>query len=112
MPVSTQQGDDTPPSKHTSQRSISHCVLDIMDIMESEEYTQSLSSNSYWPHRGEFYVMYTSQRSRDSAVGIATGYGLDDRRGRSYSPGRERPDLFCGPPRLFSDGYRGLFPLG
>jgi hypothetical protein len=95
MPVTTLQGGDALPSKHSSPRSIGHCVLEIMDIMESEEYTQSSSpSSNYWPDVGEFYVMYTSQRSRDSAVGIATGYGLDNKRGRSSSPGGMKNFLF------------------
>jgi hypothetical protein len=34
------------------------------------------------------------RRSRDSVVGIATGYGLDDRDGRSLSPGRVKNFLF------------------
>jgi hypothetical protein len=33
-------------------------------------------------------------RCRDSVVGIATGYGLDDRRGRSSSPGMVKNFLF------------------
>jgi hypothetical protein len=33
-------------------------------------------------------------RSRDGSVGIATGYGLDDRGGRSSSPGRVKNFLF------------------
>jgi hypothetical protein len=32
--------------------------------------------------------------SRDSAVGIATGYGLDDREGRGSSPGRVKNYYF------------------
>jgi hypothetical protein len=51
--------------------------------------------------------------SRDSAVGIATRYGLDD---RSSSPGggweffssTPCPDWLCGPPSLLSNGYQGL----
>jgi hypothetical protein len=47
-------------------------------------------------------------RRGDSSVGIATGYGLDDRgRGGSSSPDRVkiftspyRPDRFWGPPNL------------
>jgi hypothetical protein len=51
--------------------------------------------------------------SRDSSVGIATGYGLDDRRvgvgvpvesSIFYSP--RRPERFLGPPSLLSSGYR------
>jgi hypothetical protein len=47
-------------------------------------------------------------RTRDSSVGIATRYGLDD-------PGieifRTRPDGLCGPPSLLYNGYR-VFPGG
>jgi hypothetical protein len=53
--------------------------------------------------------------SRDSAVCIATGYGLDDRGVgvrvpvglRIFSTPR-RPDRLC-PPTFLSTGYRGLF---
>jgi hypothetical protein len=56
-----------------------------------------LSNMSYW----------TIMRSRDSAVGIATGYGLDDRgvgvrvlvRSRIFSSPR-RPDRLWGQPNL------------
>jgi hypothetical protein len=52
--------------------------------------------------------------SRDSAVGIATGYGLDDRGvgvrvpvgSRIFSSPR-RPDRIWGPPSLLSNRYRG-----
>jgi hypothetical protein len=47
------------------------------------------------------------RRSRDSSVGIATGYGLDDKGGGNSSPSRVkiftspyRPDRLWGPPNL------------
>jgi hypothetical protein len=49
--------------------------------------------------------------SRESTVGIATGYGLKGRlvEVRFFSSSR-RPDLFWGPPNLHSNRYRDLFP--
>jgi hypothetical protein len=52
--------------------------------------------------------------SRDSAVGIVTGYGLDDQefevRVPFTSPGR--PDRLWGPPTLLFNGYQRLFLRG
>jgi hypothetical protein len=55
----------------------------------------------------------------DSIVGIATGYGLGDRRigvrvpvwPRIFSSPRRR-DRFWGPASLLGNGYRGLFLWG
>jgi hypothetical protein len=69
-------------------------------------------------------IMFTEQgvlqtMSRDSAVGMATGYGLDYRGvgvrvpvgARIFSSPR-RPDRLWGPPSLLSNRYWQLFPRG
>jgi hypothetical protein len=57
--------------------------------------------------------------SRDSAVGIATGYGLDDWEigvpvpvGSRIITSPCRPDRLWGPPNLLYNEYRELFPGG
>jgi hypothetical protein len=57
--------------------------------------------------------------SRDSVVGIATGYVLDDREfgvrlpvGSSIFSSPRGPDRLRGPRSLLSNGYGGLFPRG
>jgi hypothetical protein len=57
--------------------------------------------------------------SRDSSVGIATGYGMDEQGGREFrvpigskkiviSP--YRPDRLWVHPTSYKNGYQGLFP--
>jgi hypothetical protein len=56
--------------------------------------------------------------SRNGAVGIATGYGLDDREVEVRVPvgsrifSSPRPDRLRGPLTFLPSGYRGLFPQG
>jgi hypothetical protein len=59
----------------------------------------------------------TNTELTQSVVGIATGYGLNDRGvgvrvpvvSRIFSSPR-RPDRIWGPPNLVSNGYRGMSP--
>jgi hypothetical protein len=60
-----------------------------------------------------------NSKSQDSAVGIATGYGLDDQGvgvevpmgARIFTP-PYGPDWLWGPLSLLSNGYWGLFSPG
>jgi hypothetical protein len=62
----------------------------------------------------QFRIYFLGNEIRDSVVGIATGYGLDDRgvgvrapiESRIFSYPR-RPDWVWGPPNFLSNGYRG-----
>jgi hypothetical protein len=70
-------------------------------------------------HKLIFLVVLFVTESRDSSVGIATGYGLDDRGfgvgvpvwTRIFTP-PFRPDWLWSPSSLLSNRHRGPFPWG
>jgi hypothetical protein len=58
-------------------------------------------------------------KGHSSAVGMVTGYGLDDQEVRVQLPVGSRifsspyhPDRLWGLPNLLSNGYQGFFPRG
>jgi hypothetical protein len=67
----------------------------------------------------EITTIIRQDNSRDSVVGIATGYGLDDRGvgvgvpvvSRNLSSQR-RPERLWGPSSFLYPAYRRLFPRG
>jgi hypothetical protein len=77
-----------------------------------------------WRSRREFSVMVQGRKEisecqykDDGSVGIALGYGLDDRGsipGGSWEffSSLSRPERPWCPPSLLSNEYQGLFPWG
>jgi hypothetical protein len=68
-------------------------------------------------HVAEFKLVRSSFYIRDSVVGIATRYGMDDQEvgvpvGSRIFSSQRRPDRLWSPPNLLSNGYRALFPRG
>jgi glutamine synthetase len=67
----------------------------------------------------KFIQVQSYKRSRDSAVGIATSYGLDDRGvgvrvpvGSRIFSSQRCPDRLWGPSSLLYNGHRELFLRG
>jgi hypothetical protein len=84
-------------------------------LMTKAVCTSETSEHCPHPHG----ALIATCRGRGGVVGIAIGYGLDDREvgvrvlvgPRIFSFPR-RPDLLWGPPNLLSNWYHGIFPEG
>jgi predicted ferric reductase len=91
-----------------------HNIIDALHIIYLLTY---LHVTIFLPSSGLLHILLSWLWSRDSVVGIATGYGLDDRRVGVRIPvvsriftSQRRPDRLWSPPNLLSNGYRGPFP--
>jgi hypothetical protein len=118
------------------QQSIAACTVQLSYLRLYSVGKEGVSENThadvavlYCPLRKHFtawrYLMCLSISlpvfcgSRGSVVGIATAYGMNDRGvgvrapvgSRIFSSPR-RTDRLLGPPKLLSNGYRGLFRGG
>jgi hypothetical protein len=87
-------------------------MLEPYHFLNISEILQELYEFNLW-------LLICCHGSRVSEVGIATSYGLGDQGvGARVPVGAKifyplcRPDLFCGPPSLLSNGYQGLVPPG
>jgi hypothetical protein len=87
----------------------------FLNIRIGGKYSTRASSDE----RDVYCCMYKLLESRGDAVGITTGYGLDDQLVEVRGPvgkipfsSLRRPDRLGGPRSLLSNGYRDLFPRG
>jgi hypothetical protein len=83
-------------------------------MVEVKETTKTNNDFGFSPGPPTYKILVLTAGSRDSAVGIATGYGLDDRGigvrvlvGSRIFSSPHRPDQFWGLPSFVSNGYGG-----
>jgi hypothetical protein len=100
-------------------------LLGVCFLLKSKKCVYLLLVHQYWEIPASNIIPICNTRgnkqfgSRDSVVGKATGYGMDNRGvgvrvpvgSRIFSSPR-RPDEHWGPPSLLSNEYRSLFPRG
>jgi hypothetical protein len=97
-----------------------HDLRIFVAFLSPSRQMSDTTTNRSWPLPSLFLpIHYSLTMSRDSAVGIATGYGLDDREvgvrvpvGSRILSSPRRPDQLWEPTRLLSNGYWWLFPWG
>jgi hypothetical protein len=104
-------------------------LCDKSQLGRTVDHLSTFSPSPHWVSTGHsrtilkqfsnftFWSVHTTRGRWDSAIGIATGYGLEDRGVRVRVPiwsrifsSPRRPDRFRGPHSLLSSGYRGSFP--
>jgi hypothetical protein len=103
----------------SSQQAV-HWHWFIMNELEMEIMHPDLfACTSTIPSPKTCLVTAILEASRDSVVGTAIGYRLDDRGvgvrvpvGSRIFSSPSRPDRLWSPPSLLSNGYRVLFPRG
>jgi hypothetical protein len=104
-----------------------NCIEKFLSALSKRLCSSEVSRGALVAASGKHYSLYENEykdhffysSSRDSAVGIATGYGLHyrgvgvrDPVGARIFTSPSRPDRLWGPHNLLSNGYRELFPGG
>jgi hypothetical protein len=106
--------NDLEPFKWPSNRMVERCMC-IRNYPAIQTVSQLSKVISFFLKLKEniFWILWARNGSRDSSVGIALGYGLNDRGSRVRFPvGTGNSSLHWGPPSLLSNGYQQLFPWG
>jgi hypothetical protein len=100
--------------RSTGKHNATECDRKFKPGLFSEILKTFTSFNSF-----DFHLFTQQSKKRGSALGIATGYGLDGRGAEVWVPAGSRiltypyrPDRIWGPPNLLSNVYMKLFPRG
>jgi hypothetical protein len=97
----------------------SQCSFLLQHVLKQTDITSFLALETILSLQSDDCLFNYLYVCRDSSVGIATGYRLDDREvgvrvpvGSRIFFSPRRPDRLWGPPSLLSNGYRRLFLRG